>query len=94
MVKKVKDEKYKKYLSRKRYLGISRLNAALIGIFAFIFTIFGFWLYTAIGILMVAMSIGFLWYMVIDLMADRFEDRLIDYEELEGIKKGKGGKKK
>jgi hypothetical protein len=85
----INDKKYKKYISKKKYLMISRLNASLIGMFATIITIVGFFIHILIGVLLVAMSLGFLWYLIIDIMADRFEDRLIDYEELEGITKKK-----
>jgi len=83
----MKKEKYKEYSTRKKYLKISRLTSSLIGMFVFIFTIFIFYQDLFAGIIFVSVSMGLLWYLMIDVMGDRYEDRLIDYEEEYNIKK-------
>lgn len=83
------NKEYNKYFKRKKYLKISRLNASLIGMFVFIFSIFIFYQDLFAGIVFTSVSLGLLWYLVIDIMGDKYEDRLIDYEELHKIKKGR-----
>jgi len=84
------EDKYKNYETfthKKRYMQISRLFSALFGMFVFITTLIGWLIHYIAGVILTCMSLAFLWYMVIDLMVDKYEDRLIDYEEFYGIKK-------
>ncbi len=83
---KEKENIYKQYLGHKRYLNISRLVAALIGIFVFVYLLsLGISSYLAFVVLC-AVSQGLLWYIVIDNKADKYEERLIDYEMIHKIK--------
>lgn len=81
--------KEKQYLGHKRYLKISRLVSALVGIFVFIMILTTSLSNVFAGFMVIAMSIGFLWWIVIDNMSDRYEERLIDYEIVHKIKKKK-----
>lgn len=91
---KKEKSKYETYLGLKRYLKMSRLFSTLVAIFVIVFTLHTLLISLFWGLLIIVIALGFLWWIVMDIVADRFEARLVDFMEIHKIndKKHKGGK--
>jgi hypothetical protein len=79
-------EKYKKYLKLKKAIKTIRITGFLLCIFWMILIMSVFSQNIIFGMTLIAISIGALWWIVIDNKADNFEEKLIDFEEVYQIK--------